>query len=362
MIIRNHENSFKNHDCVNILHFILGRFMRTLKYMVLALIFLVLAALVVGFFLPSKIEMQRSITIERSSEKIYTVINSLKNFNNWSPWVEKDSKANYTYSGPDVGVGSKMTWEGNSQVGKGSQEILESVANEVVITELYFGKSQQPAKATLSLISEQNKTKVTWKFESDAGGDILARYFGLAIEDLLAPDYEKGLANLKQYVESLPLYDYSSISVVQAPIQKTYQVEGQSNMEQQQMSAAIAASYAKIVAFLTANNILMNGSPKIINKKYEDNVYQFIAAIPVDNNELTDESGVVIASTMPQGKSIKIIHKGGYDSLADSYKLMNAYIYENKLTIKGSTWEDYITDPSMVEVAELITHIYQPIN
>jgi effector-binding domain-containing protein len=367
MIIRNHQNTVKKHDCVNILDFNLGPYMRTLKYMVLALFFILLVAIVVGFFLPSKVLMQRSILIERSPEKIFNVINSLKNFNNWSPWVDKDITANYTFSGPNVGVGSKMIWDGNNQVGQGSQEIIESVENDYVKTELYFDTSQQPAMATISLKSEQNNTRVNWIFENDAGGNLLARYFGLAIEDLLAPDYEKGLANLKRYVENLPRYDYSNITIIEVPIQKIYQIEAQSERQPDKISAQIADSFSAITTFLRENNIPMNGSPKIINKSnkdnnYKENGYQFIAAIAVDNNDLVDQSGVVIASIMPHGKSIKMIHKGAYESLADSYELLNAYIYENKLSINGSSWEDYVAGPSIVEDSELITHIYQPIN
>jgi effector-binding domain-containing protein len=361
MINRNHQFSLKINDCVNILHFSLGPIMRTLKYMVLALIFLLLLATVIGFLLPSKVEMQRSVSIERSPEKIFTVLNSLKNFNNWSPWAEKDEQARFTFSGPDYGVGSKMTWQGNNQIGQGYQEIIESVENDFVKSKIFFGTSSQPALATLSLNLENDKTIVTWKFENDAGNNLLARYFGLATEDLLAPDYEKGLNKLKIYVESMPLFEYSNISVIEAPLQKVYQVVGQSSMEQAQMSAAIAKSYAKIVSFLSEKNIAMNGSPKIINKKYQDNTYQFIAAIPVDNNDISDDSDEVFASNMPQGKVIKLIHKGGYDGLAESYKKLNAFIYEKKLIVNGSSWEDYVTDPSLVEDSDLITHIFQPI-
>jgi effector-binding domain-containing protein len=346
----------------NIPHFNLGLSMRTLKYMVLALIFILFAAIIVGFFLPSKVNMQRSILIDRSPEKIFNVVNSLSNFNNWSPWVDKDKNADYSFSGPKFGVGSKMVWEGNSQVGQGSQEIVESSKNNTVKTKLFFSNSHKPAYATISLTPDQDKTKVSWMFENDAGNDLLARYFGLAIEDLLAPDYEKGLANLKIYVESLPLYDYSNISIINVPTQKVYQIEAQSDMQQNNMSEKIADSYATIINFLTLNNIEMNGSPKIINLKYQDNEYKFIAAIPVDNNEVLDESGVIVSSVMPQGKSIKLIHKGSYEKLVESYDILNAYIFENKISINGSSWEDYVVDPSLANDSELITHIYQPIN
>ncbi|VAW34804.1 hypothetical protein MNBD_GAMMA01-1167, partial [hydrothermal vent metagenome] len=80
----------------------------------------------------------------------------------------------------------------------------ESENNSYIKTKLFFGKSEHPAYATISLDSKDNGTKVSWVFENDFGYNIFYRYFGLVLEDMIAPDYEKGLQNLKRYVESLP--------------------------------------------------------------------------------------------------------------------------------------------------------------
>ncbi len=178
--------------------------MRTLRYLVLALLFLLLVTIVVGFFLPAKVHLERSTIISRDADKVFTVINSLSNFNKWSPWYAHDINADYVVGGPDSGVGSKLTWQGNDKIGKGSNEIIESKQNQYIKTKFYFGKSENPAYSKITLLSVENGTKVTWAFENDFGYNVFYRYFGLILEDMIAPDYEKGLDNLKEHLESIP--------------------------------------------------------------------------------------------------------------------------------------------------------------
>jgi len=170
--------------------------------MVLALLFLLLVAVIVGFFLPAKVHLERSTVINKEADKIFTVLNSLSYFNQWSPWFDYDPNANYVLSGPEAGVGSTLTWQGNEKIGTGSNEIIESKQNQYIRTKFYFGKSESPAFSKISLSSDENGTKVTWAFYNDFGYNVFYRYFGLVLEDMIAPDYEKGLKNLKEYIEA----------------------------------------------------------------------------------------------------------------------------------------------------------------
>lgn len=334
--------------------------MRTLRYLVLALMFLLLVVVVIGFFLPSKVRMERSIDIKRGTDTIFQVINSLNNFNKWSPWFGKDTNAQYTLSGSSAGVGSKLAWQGNKNVGTGSNEIIESLQNQSIKMRMFFGKDDQPAFATISLKPNGETTNVTWAFENDFGYNVFFRYFGLVLEDMIAPDYEKGLNNLKIYVESLPLYDYSAVSIVTTTPDKVYTIE--SNVaSQQDISSAIGAAYAKIMVFISANNVNMTGSPKIITLDYSGDSFHFKAAIPVGNNEVIDKNKLIMGELMYAGKAVKIIHKGSYQNFKKSYDVLFAYLTQNQLEKNGNPWEDFVTDPGKLAEEDLITHLYQPI-
>ena len=71
--------------------------------------------------------------------------------------------------------------------------------DQKVVAALDFGDMGK-ATAGVTLAPEGAGTKVTWDFDSKLNG-IMERWFGLMFERWIGPDYEKGLANLKAFVE-----------------------------------------------------------------------------------------------------------------------------------------------------------------
>lgn len=156
-----------------------------------------------GLLLPASSHLERSITIERPAADVFATLDSFQRFNEWSPWFDLDPGAKYTYSGPATGVGARMEWVGNSSVGSGSQEILESTPHTRIVNALDFGGSQ--ARATYLLTPEANGTRLTWTLDSAHGYNPINRLFGaFLLERLVGKDYEKGLAKLKGVLESQP--------------------------------------------------------------------------------------------------------------------------------------------------------------
>lgn len=335
--------------------------MRTLRYIVLALLFLLVVVIIVGFFLPAQVRLERSIEINRKAPVVFNVINSLENFNKWSPWYALDVNADYVVSGPSSGVGSKISWQGNDKIGKGTNEIIESKQNVMIKTKFYFGKDDQPAYSSLRLSETANKTTVTWAFENDFGYNVFYRYFGLVLEDMIAPDYEKGLKNLKAHVESLPLYDYSHLSIIETPAESVYTVAREVQLDSQDVTEEIGKAYAEILAFLNKNKIEMSGTPKIITQASQNGAFSFLAAIPVESVEIKDPTGSIQSQQMYQGKAIKLIHRGSYADFKKQYTIIDAYMSQNNLQTNGQAWEDFVTDSGVVKEQDLITHIYQPI-
>jgi hypothetical protein len=162
----------------------------------------VLIGAIIPLMLPSKKHLERSIEINASKEKVYEQISSFKNWVNWSPWQEKDPNAVLTYSGTEHRIGHSFSWKGDpKKVGQGSMTITSLDRNRNMVSELQFGKNPNTSPCTFKLEDYMGKTKVTWSFDADFGMRLPARYFGLMAEKFLGPDYEKGLANLKNYCE-----------------------------------------------------------------------------------------------------------------------------------------------------------------
>lgn len=181
--------------------------MKALKIIGIILIVIVLA--IAGFILSLSGEgnLERSITINAPTEKVFIVVNDFAYAKDWSPWFQIDPDAKYIYSDNTAGVGANYSWESeNEQVGIGRQEIIESIENELVDTRMVFGDMLGKYTAAFILEPAEGGTKVTWTLVSKASnGGVMEKFFVDYISDkVIGPIYEEGLEALKTFVESLP--------------------------------------------------------------------------------------------------------------------------------------------------------------
>lgn len=147
-------------------------------------------------------ELSRSERIEAPPERVWTLIENFKNWQDWSPWEGLDPELNREYSGPETGVGSNYHWNGNRKVGEGNMKIAAAQPPNRLEVELTFIK---PWKAenitTLELTDRDGGTDVTWKMsgEQSFGQRLMGKIFNM--EKLVGRDFEKGLAQLKHTAE-----------------------------------------------------------------------------------------------------------------------------------------------------------------
>ena len=177
--------------------------MRQLKSLFIGVASFLIVVLGVGYFLPSEAKVERVLVIEALPEEVFPYIDNMQAFNQWSPWYRKDPKMNIGYEGPDVGVGNKMVWVSSKKNGDtGWQEIVELEENKYVRTKLNFGEDRDAVGHFHLKLVDEERTQVTWGFAIDFGYNIVGRYFGHTFTSSIAAEYEKGLKNLKQLVES----------------------------------------------------------------------------------------------------------------------------------------------------------------
>ncbi|MGH8506881.1 MAG: SRPBCC family protein [Stenotrophobium sp.] len=176
--------------------------MQFFKNFVIGVAILLVLLIIGGFMLPDATHIERKIIINAKPAAIFTEINSVRELHRWSPWSQLDPDAVTKYSGPTTGVGSRMEWTGNAAIGSGSQEIIESVPDQRVKTQLVFSGYDHPASSTFQLKPVANGTEVIWMYDTSMGYDLVSRYFGLMLDRWLGKDYEKGLVTLTHLVEN----------------------------------------------------------------------------------------------------------------------------------------------------------------
>jgi uncharacterized protein YndB with AHSA1/START domain len=171
-------------------------------------ILIVLAIALVAFVIvvatrPADFRITRSATVAAPPAIVFEQVNTLRNWDAWSPWAKLDPNTTQTFEGPPSGAGSSFSWAGNNKVGAGKMTILESKPNELVRFQLDFVK---PFKATndseWTFQPEGGQTRVTWTMTGK--NNFPAKAFSMFVDcdKMVGGDFEKGLAQLNTVSQS----------------------------------------------------------------------------------------------------------------------------------------------------------------
>ena len=162
----------------------------------------ILALLIVGagFFLPSKFEVARSAVINAPAEKVYDLIADPRHWTKWSVWNKRDPSMDVSYSGPPFGQGARWSWKSKSE-GTGTMEFVRVEPNRRVQYTLLFPEYNMKSGGAFTLDPAGTSTKVTWTNAGDVGPNPLKHYLAAAMDRMVGPDFEGGLANLKALAE-----------------------------------------------------------------------------------------------------------------------------------------------------------------
>jgi hypothetical protein len=168
-----------------------------LNIILIALAVIVVLFVVVVATRPAAFRVTRTGRINAPAEVVFANVNTLRNWEAWSPWAKVDPNAKSTFSGPDSGTGSSMAWSGNNKVGEGRMTITDNRPNEVIHLKLEF---LRPMKAThmaeFLFKSDGNQTTVTWSMSGK--NNFMGKAFSLFVDcdKMIGRDFEKGLASL----------------------------------------------------------------------------------------------------------------------------------------------------------------------
>lgn len=113
--------------------------MKIVKNVLLALSAIVVVVLVLAAIVPSDFEVEREVTINKSSTDVFEYTKYLKNQENFSVWAKMDPDMKREFSGIDGTVGFVSAWKSdNPDVGKGEQEIIKVDEGKRVDYQLRF--------------------------------------------------------------------------------------------------------------------------------------------------------------------------------------------------------------------------------
>ena len=177
-----------------------------IKKIGIAIVVLIVAVLAYSATKPDTFTIQRTATINAPPDRIFPFINDLHSFGSWSPYEKRDPQMKRTYSGPPFGQGAVYAWDGNSDVGQGTMEIVQSTPPSEVRLKLDFIRPFEGHNTAVFTLVPQgsSSTNVTWAMhgESPYISKVLSTFINF--DKMIGSDFETGLTNLKTLAEAPP--------------------------------------------------------------------------------------------------------------------------------------------------------------
>lgn len=147
-----------------------------------------------NLFISPEYKVERSVEINVPTYIIYEQFTDLHQWENWAVWWKNDTSMITNYFGAERGLGAKIIWT-SDVIGDGDLEIIEC-NSQGMKTKLAWGNGSWHFEET------ENGTNVSWSMNGKM--PFLMSFMTMFIEEMVGPDFEKGLAGLKELCESIP--------------------------------------------------------------------------------------------------------------------------------------------------------------
>jgi uncharacterized protein YndB with AHSA1/START domain len=151
---------------------------------------------------PDTFAVERSTTIAAPADKLFPLINDMRQFNSWNPYARKDPAMKAEYSGAAAGPGAVFDFQGNKDVGKGRISITGAdepsrVTMQLDMWEPFEGHNE----VNFTLAPDGPGTRVTWAMQGPSAfvTKLMGVFFNM--DQMIGKDFDAGLANLKQLAE-----------------------------------------------------------------------------------------------------------------------------------------------------------------
>ncbi|MFT4024891.1 MAG: SRPBCC family protein [Flavihumibacter sp.] len=325
------------------------------------LLLILLLAVCAGFLFPAKVSISRATEIKAAPEQVFDVLTDLTTYNEWMAWNQVDPAMKIEWGASKKGKGAGYKWfSTNRSVGNGSLEITEADPYKKVSTSMVFGESPDPALATWTLEPGNGLTRVNWRMTMDMGMNPLARWAGKLMRGMMEKDFDKGLNQLREKIESGKLGVLSpalSIEKTQVgPLQLLTVMDTAQGMGD--IGPLLQKAYGEIGELMKAQHLEFAAAP-IAWYLTAGDPYVVEAAVPVTTKPAAT-AGRIKMRSLPAGEAVVVRYYGPYEKTDTAYALIAEWLKNNGRKAKGKPFDQYIDDPTTkASIYEVRTDIIQ---
>lgn len=318
---------------------------------------LIVLLLLIGFVLPARLEISKSISIHAPVQSVFEEINDLKRWEAWQYWNTLDPEMKIVYGEKTVGTGASYSWEG-PVLDKGNLAISESVPDKSVAITMDFGGN--PASGLYTVESDNGNTILNFNFYADQGMNPVGRWINLFMKGEIEKSFDYAGEKIKAITEAKPVFTYPITEVNLPAMSYVGLLHTMSPKDPAAISAQMAKMYGELEAMLKKAKVPVTGYPFALYPSYTEESMDMICALPVAADAKVPAKYKV--ETAQGGDAIKGIYKGDYNNLMALHTELDQYLQYKKLEMNGAPIEVYVTDPmTEKDTSQWITEIYYPI-
>lgn len=318
---------------------------------------LIVLLVLIGFVLPAKLEVSKSVTIHAAAPAVFEEINDLERWEKWQYWNTLDPDMKITYGEKKVGTGASYSWTG-PELGEGTLSLSESIPDKSIAISMDFGGS--PANGFYSLEPDGENTKLNFNFSSDAGMNPIGRWINLFIKGEIEKSFEYAGEKIKGIAEAKPTFTHVFTEEDVPSVSYVGLTTTMSPKDQAAISAQAGKMFTELDNMLKKAKVAITGYPFCLYPKYTEESMDMVCAFPVAADAKVPAKYKVRQTE--GGLAVKGVHQGSYDKLQTIHNEIASYIKYKNLTENGVVWEVYVTDPMMEkDTAKWITEVYYPV-
>jgi effector-binding domain-containing protein/uncharacterized protein YndB with AHSA1/START domain len=327
------------------------------KKILLVIAGLIVLLLLVGFVLPAKLEVSKSVTINAPADAVFEEINDLERWPSWQYWNTLDPEMKITYGEKKVGTGAMYSWDG-PVLEVGDLTITESVPNKSISIEMHFGEN--PSSGFYSLEPAGENTKLNFNFMMDQGMNPIGRWINVFMKGEIEKSFDYAGEKIKGIAEAKPKFSYKITEETIPAISYVGLMHTMSPQDPAAISAQMAKMYGELETMLKKAKVTVTGYPFALYPSFTEESMDMICAMPVAADAKVPAKYKV--ETTAGGSAIKGIYIGDYNNMMAIHMELDKYLQQKGLTMNGAPMEVYVTDPMLEkDTAKWITEVYYPV-
>lgn len=336
--------------------------MKFLKGLFIVIISIIIIYVILGLLGPKDYSVTRSKEINAPASVVYEQISNFKNWEKWSPWIEKDPSVVNTYTGELGQVGSVMSWVGDEELsGTGNMKITSATINKEVQYHLSFiVPFEMQSKGGMTLVEKDGKTTVTWFDKGDIGFMMRPMMLFMDLDAQIGPDFEKGLNNIDSVSQELSMTKKEIvITETLFPANNYVAIRHNTTFEEVMSTKFYEDNFKKLGQYVGEAKAVLSGAPSSICYSWneEDSTTEIALAFPLQEVTSVNKPGFELIALKEQ-TAILAKYYGPYEGVGEAHVKIEAYVKEKGLKT-GLVIEEYANDPtSVASPDEILTNVY----